>query len=737
MSAKKFTSSGGEAKVTFTNGTTIVEKKPVYLKLKKIAKSDQRPLAGAVQVGPAAGIENDGGGGPDGPILYKRDALTNQGVGPATFKFSSVTNGVYEFTTDENGELEPIQWWDPASEEDGRYIKPGEYAVTEIVPPPGYESTTEVQQIKLELDENGNGIPAGPLVFQNLAKVGLKIIKYDRQSHRPMAGVTFEIYRDGLSIGRYETNASGEIILTNIAPGTYRAVEVDTGDDSHILDPNYQEVELTAGCGTKELFFFNNVLPGMKLVKIDSADPTRTIPGVKFRIEAVDGSYGPQEFTTDARGEIDLSKLPTGSYVVTELECPGYVVDGAQRIIHLRANDIAEFVFTNTKKPGLRLIKTSADGTPLDGVTFRIAKIEDGSRYLDRTTQNGGEILVEDLEPGMYSVQEIATLPDHILDETEHHVELFPGRTSEIRLKNDKRPTLIISKTDKDTGAPVPGVTFTLRGADGPTITTKPTGPDGKITITDLLPGPYTITEQNVPEGYILDTTPQTVTLFPNRETQVEFQNHQRPTLKIVKVDINGKHLTGAIFEVKTKAGVKIGDFPVNANGEIVVPQKHLAEGYYNCQDTIFGGFAPNSQTAEILSKALGNQTVQGGYIGKAKDGVNQSLQMMGRPLMTPDELKAIPKGSFVVMKTGTNPMRTRLRLFLDWGITFGDACQTPEHGQRKVYYADRVELETAIRKKYPPPSLETPVQPVPQAVRDKTRPSHRRVEGGSSQMRP
>ena len=156
-----------------------------------------------------------------------------------------------------------------------------------------------------------------------------------------------------------------------------------------------------------------------------------------------------------------------------------------------------------------------------------------------------------------------------------------------------------------------------------------------------------------------------------------------------------------------------------------------------NCQDTIFGGFAPNSQTAEILSKALGNQTVQGGYISKAKDGVNQSLQMMGRPLMTPDELKAIPKGSFVVMKTGTNPMRTRLRLFLDWGITFGDAYQTPEHGQRKVYYADRVELETAIRKKYPPPSLETPVQPVPQAVRDKTRPSHRRVEGGSSQMRP
>ncbi len=160
-----------------------------------------------------------------------------------------------------------------------------------------------------------------------------------------------------------------------------------------------------------------------------------------------------------------------------------------------------------------------------------------------------------------------------------------------------------------------------------------------------------------------------------------------------------------------------------------------------NCQDTIFGGFAPNSQTAEVLSKALGNQTVQSGYISKAKDGVNQSLQMVSRPLMSSDELKAIPKGSFIVMKTGTNPMRTRLRLFLDWGISFGDAYQTPEHGQRKVYYADRRELEQAILKKYPPPELEIfpHPDPVPQAeaqLRDTGRHPFRKTERDSSSVR-
>lgn len=70
-------------------------------------------------------------------ILFKRDANTNEGVGPATFKFSSVTNGDYEFDTDENGVLESIQWWDP-TEAEGKYIKPGEYTVTELIPPPNY-----------------------------------------------------------------------------------------------------------------------------------------------------------------------------------------------------------------------------------------------------------------------------------------------------------------------------------------------------------------------------------------------------------------------------------------------------------------------------------------------------------------------------------------------------------------------------------------------------------------------
>ena len=120
-----------------------------------------------------------------------------------------------------------------------------------------------------------------------------------------------------------------------------------------------------------------------------------------------------------------------------------------------------------------------------------------------------------------------------------------------------------------------------------------------------------------------------------------------------------------------------------------------------NCQDTIFGGFAPNSQTAEQLSKSLGSRTVLSGSVSKGKNDPSQSLQMIERPLMTPDELKSIPKGSFVVMKMGTHPMQTKLRLFLDWGITFDAVYATPEHAARPVAYASRAELLDSIDRAY------------------------------------
>lgn len=116
-----------------------------------------------------------------------------------------------------------------------------------------------------------------------------------------------------------------------------------------------------------------------------------------------------------------------------------------------------------------------------------------------------------------------------------------------------------------------------------------------------------------------------------------------------------------------------------------------------NCQLMIFGGFAPNSETAQVLSKALGSKTVMSGSISRGKNDPSQSLQMIERQLLTSDELKSLPKGDFIVMKTGAHPMRTKLKLFLDWGITFDKQYVIEEKSHRKVYYASKEELESNI----------------------------------------
>lgn len=129
-----------------------------------------------------------------------------------------------------------------------------------------------------------------------------------------------------------------------------------------------------------------------------------------------------------------------------------------------------------------------------------------------------------------------------------------------------------------------------------------------------------------------------------------------------------------------------------------------------NTQLTIFGGFAPNSTSAEVLSKALGSRTVMSGSVSRSKNDPSQSLQMIERPLMTPDELKSLPKGTFVVMKTGFYPMKVKLKLFFKWGIKFEEKHEVMENGNREVHYANRSELFNNIIQTYCPHYLEQTV---------------------------
>ena len=492
-------------------------------------------------------------------------------------------------------------------------LAPGGWEVRELAGIDGWVADTDtVQTVAVVSGEESTA------TFINKELPGLRIIKYERGSMELMPGVSFEIFRDTESLGIFQTDQFGEILLTDCEPGTYRVEERDTGGDGHVLDTTPQEVELKAGDGIKELVFFNDRLPGIHLIKVDSSDLSKPIANARFRIEAVDGSWGPEEYTTSEDGTIDLSKLPVGAYVVTELECPGYVVDDAQRIIHLDGNEQAQFVFTNSKLPSLHLYKESADGTPLGGVTYRLARIEDGSRYLDRTTWPDGSICWEGLEPGVYSLQEVSTVSDHILDPTEYHVQLFPGRDATICLQNDKRPNLTIHKSDADTGAPVPGTVFLVKGADGHSVAEVTTGPDGSATVENLLPGVYEVSEKSVPSPYLPDADPQLVTLYPNRDRDVYFENHKRPTVTIQKensvthdpIQYAEFHITWSSNKTETGEQRDLGTFQTDEAGQIVL--EGIEDGWLTIKETkpAPGYQLPEDPVTEVYVKGGENKTV-------------------------------------------------------------------------------------------------------------------------------
>lgn len=505
-------------------------------------------------------------------IIAKQDSRTKYSLPGASFAVYKDGSLVTTVTTNDNG-LAYVSG-----------LTSGYYEVKEVTAPQGYTLNEKVYGVNIDqYDPSTENDPR--LVVENDPLPSLRILKYDRETGKPLADTTFKVYRDASLFGTYTTDKHGEILLTGLEPGTYAVEEINA--TTHVADAPPQQIELQAGrADIATLVFFNSIKPGIRITKID-ADTLQPLAGAAFQITQIGGTYS-KELQTDKNGEIDLSALAEGSYTIQETVAPaGYLLDSTLRTVQLKAGQDAEFVFTNTKLPSLKLTKQSSDGKPLEGVTFRIAYVEDGTHYMDRTTDSNGEIVIEGLEPGVLSIVETATAADHILDPTEHHVELIAGQTATISLKNDKRPNLTIHKADADTDEPVAGTVFLLKGADGHSVAEVTTGKDGSATIPNLIPGVYEVVEKSVPAPYLLDAESQTITLYPNTDRDVYFRNHKKPTLTVNKVDsVTGDPIQGAKFSVtyasnNTSTGEinDLGTFYSNANGQFFIDS--LQDGWY------------------------------------------------------------------------------------------------------------------------------------------------------------
>lgn len=453
-------------------------------------------------------------------------------------------------------------------------LLPGGYEIQEITAPKGYILNNRIYTVNVTAGNVSN------IVLKNTSTPSLRIIKFDKRNNVVLPNATFRIYKDASLIGEYTTDQMGEILLTDLEPGTYLAQEVDA-PDGYVVDDYFQQIEVEAG-KTAELVFFNLLKPGIGLVKIDSSTMD-CLPNSIFRITQVGGTFS-EERKTDENGRIDLSDLEPGTYQVTEIEAPeGYVIDDNIRTIKLNAGETdAQFIFTNTRMPDLKIIKVSSKTKEmLAGATFSIGKV--GETPKEYRTNSDGVIYLTNLEPGIYSVIETKAPNGYILDGIERVIELFPGKLSQLVYDNDELPKLQVIKTCATSGDFIEGAKFRVNKSDGSTIGTFTTDRNGQFLIDKLDEGVYTVTEVYVPEGYILDTVPQSITLFANKTGVLQFENYPRANLTIAKYDtISNSPLENTYFEIVRKednSNVPIGEFITDENGKIFID--NLMPGRY------------------------------------------------------------------------------------------------------------------------------------------------------------
>ena len=523
-------------------------------------------------------------------VIEKKDADTGETLAGATFRIARIGDEGHSLdrTTDENGQIRIDE------------LTPGMYSITEIAAPSGYVLNAQEYHVLVRAGE------AAVLEVANRQKPDLRIVKYDAQTAQPLSGFQFAVYRDTKLVGEYTTDAKGEIVLNDLEPGVYLVKEIAVPDE-YELDGTPQEIELEAGnIEPYRLVFLNYVKPGIRILKLDS-QTMLPLAGARFRVSRIGGSFN-REYTTDGSGEIELTALEPGAYEVMELSAPdGYLIDCAKRTVQINAGENAQFVFTNTSKPSLVIEKKDADtGETLAGATFRIARIGDEGHYLDRTTDENGQIKIDGLAPGIYSVRELMAPSGYVLNAQEYHVRLFAGKESTLIVPNCQRPDLRIVKYDAQTMEPLANVLFAIY-RDTKLIGEYRTDANGEILLSELDPGVYLVKELAVPDTHVVNSTPQEIELKAGAtETyNLVFLNYVKPGIRLIKLDSQTMQpLSNAKFRITQIGGSYCKELTTDGYGEINLSK--LDPGSYTVEELM----APNGY---LIDEAVRTIRIEGG----------------------------------------------------------------------------------------------------------------------------
>ena len=536
-------------------------------------------------------------------IIEKYDSVTHEALPGCTFQLrylggTSGTGGtvIGQKVTGKNG----TAIWTG--------LKSGTYVLEEVDPADGYSIINASETVYLA-DSGEQSVvtvrfdnsPDGILLVRKVCSVNPSITLQDAE---------FKItYADGTLIGDsngiYRSDENGEIRIPGLKPGKSVVVTETRAPAGFIIDTQSQTVQIKEG-RTMTLTFKNQPKGSLIVQKRDSLTG-QPLPGAEFRVATaagcevgLDGVIGTSTltqnglFVTDSNGEIRITNLAPGAYVLTETKAPaGYVMDSPSTNVVIGANgDTQTVIVTNTPKGGLIVEKyDSVTKLPLAGAQFKITNAN-GELTPDNegmtssnglyTTDRSGQIVLSKLLPGTYVVAEVKAPDNYQADPTPQTVVVNAGDTQTLRFYDDPLCTLTLLKRDAVTRKPLKGAEFLVKDSEGKAIGPNNgryiTGTDGTVTVSGLAPNAtIVVSESKAPTGYIKDETPKNIVVRTGVANSLIFDNEPATTL-IIRKFIEGTEnepLSGVCFKVVDGSGAAVGPddgcYYTDKAGEIVL----------------------------------------------------------------------------------------------------------------------------------------------------------------------